>query len=230
VLPYMEKYHYEIGMKTILNEIHQILNIPFGEIKDKALYLDYCAACEKNTNKAIQLENQALSLLTEINVDNAHLAANIHANLGALYREVGQTTFAKKHMEIGITILEQYNLNYMNDSIAQICNYAILLTELGEAARGLTALRKLARIVKNCNTEFSGDYTAIQEAMTNICLVQGNISEATSYFKKTVQTYEFVWENELELYRRKISGNTATISSSWYCYGKINLIIITSLL
>jgi len=66
--------------------------------------------------------------------------------------------------------------------------------------------------------------------MTNICLVQGNISEATSYFKKTVQTYEFVWENELELYRRKISGNTATISSSWYCYGKINLIIITSLL
>ena len=142
-------------------------------------------------------------MLTEINVDNAHLAANIHANLGALYREIGQTTFAKKHMEIGITILEQYNLNYMNDSIAQICNYAILLTELGEAARGLTALRKLARIVKNCNTEFSSDYAAIQEAMANICLVQGNISEATSHFKKAVQIYEVVWENEPELIETK---------------------------
>ena len=151
VFPYMEKYHYKIGMKKILYEMIQILDIPFGEIKDKALYLDYCAACEKKTNKAIQLEKQALDLLTEINVDNAHLAANIHANLGALYREIGQTTFAKKHMETGITILEQYNLTYSNDSIAQICNYAILLMELGEAERGLTALRKLARIVKNYN-------------------------------------------------------------------------------
>ena len=60
VFPYMEKYHYEIGMKKILYEISQILDIPFGETKDKALYLDYCAACEKKTNKAIQLEKQAL--------------------------------------------------------------------------------------------------------------------------------------------------------------------------
>ncbi len=148
VFPYMEKYHYEIGMKKILHEMSQILEKSFGEIKDKVLYLDYCAACEKKTDKAIQLEKQALSLLTEINVDNAHLAANIYANLGALYREVGQIKYAKQHMKTGITILEQYNLTYMNDSIAQICNYAILLMELGEAERGLTALRKLARIVK----------------------------------------------------------------------------------
>ncbi len=203
VFPYMEKYHYKIGMKTLLNEIHQILDMPFGEIKDKALFLDYCAACEKKVEKAIKLEKEALSLLTEINVDNAHLTANIYANLGALYREVGQTTFAKKHMEIGITILEQYNLNYMNDSIAQICNYAILLTEIGEAEKGITALQKLARIVKNCNTQFSIDYAAIQEAMANICLVQGNLSEATSHFKKAVQIYEIVWGNEPELIETK---------------------------
>ena len=203
VFPYMEKYHYEIGMKTVLNEIHQILDMPFGKIKDKTLYLDYCAACEKKTDKAISLEKKALSLLTKINVDNAHLAANIHANLGALYRETGQTTFAKKHMEKGITILEQYNLTYSNDSIAQICNYAILLMELGEAERGLTALRKLARIVKNYNLEFSSDYAVIQEAMANICLVQGNISEATRHFKKAIQIYKIVWENEPELIEAK---------------------------
>ncbi len=203
VFPYMEKYHYEIGMKTVLNEIHQILDMPFGEIKNKALFLDYCAACEKKIDKAMKLEKQALSLLTEINVDNAHLAANIYANLGALYREVGQINYAKQHMEAGFTILEQYNLTYSNDSIAQICNYAILLTEIGEAEKGMTALRKLARIVKNCNTEFSSDYAAIQEAMANICLVQGNLSEATSHFKKAIQIYEIVWENEPELIETK---------------------------
>ena len=203
VFPYMEKYHYEIGMKKILYEMSQILEKSFGETNDKALYLDYCAACEKKRDKAIQLEKQALSLLTEINVDNAHLTANIHANLGALYREVGQIEYAKQHIEKGITILEQYNLNYMNDSIAQICNYAILLMELGEAQRGLTALRKLARIVKNYNLEFSSDYAAIQEAIANIFLVQGNLSEATSHFKKAIQIYEVVWENEPELIETK---------------------------
>ena len=39
--------------------------------------------------------------------------------------------------------------------------------------------------------------------MTNICLVQGNISEATSHFKKVIQIYEVVWENEPELIETK---------------------------
>ncbi len=198
VFPYMEKYHYEIAMKTVLNEISQILEKNFGEVKDKALLLDYRATCEKKKDKAIKLEKEALSLLTEVNDDNAHLTANIHANLGALYREVGQINYAKQHMEAGITILEQYKLTSMNDSIAQICNYAILLTELREAERGLTALRKLAKIIKKYNTEFSSDYAAIQEAIANICLVQGNVSEATSHFKKAIQIYEIIWENEPE--------------------------------
>ncbi len=55
VFPYMEKYHYEIGMKTVLNEIRQILEKSFGELKDKALLLDYRAACEKKKDKAIQI-------------------------------------------------------------------------------------------------------------------------------------------------------------------------------
>ena len=106
-------------------------------------------------------------------------------------------------MEAGITILEQYDLTSMNDSIAQICNYAILLTELGKAERGLTALRKLAKITKKYTTEFSSDYAAIQEAMANICLVQGDISEATSHFKKAIQIYEIIWENEPEWIKTK---------------------------
>ncbi len=39
--------------------------------------------------------------------------------------------------------------------------------------------------------------------MANICLVQGNLSEATSHFKKAVQIYEVVWENEPELIETK---------------------------
>jgi len=42
-------------------------------------------------------------LLSEINVDNAHLTANIHANLGALYRKTGQMRYTKQYMDKGIT-------------------------------------------------------------------------------------------------------------------------------
>ena len=47
------------------------------------------------------------------------------------------------------------------------------------------------------------DYAAIQEAIANICLVQGNVPEATSHFKKAVQIYEIVWGNEPELIETK---------------------------
>ena len=53
----------------------------------------------------------------------------------------------KQAMEQGISLLEQYQLLYMNDSIVQICNYAALLTDTGEASRGLSSLRKCARLV-----------------------------------------------------------------------------------
>ena len=58
-------------------------------------------------------------------------------------------------------------------------------------------------MVKNYNLEFSSDYAVIQEAMANICLVQGNISEATRHFKKAIQIYKIVWENEPELIEEK---------------------------
>lgn len=53
VFLYMEKYHYEMAMKTVLNEISQILEKDFEEIKDKALLLDYCATYEKRKRKQL---------------------------------------------------------------------------------------------------------------------------------------------------------------------------------
>ena len=81
----MEKYQYENGMKQILSALDKLLKIPTnGSSRDRALLFDYQAACEKKPEKAIKLEKTALDLLPEITADNAHLAANIHANLGAL--------------------------------------------------------------------------------------------------------------------------------------------------
>ena len=129
--------------------------------------------------------------------------SNLHANLGGLYRINGQTEFAKGHMEKGILLLEQYKLLYTNDSIPQINNYAALLKEMQEPERAMSALQKLAQIIKDYNSDHCLDYAQVQEAMGNICLITANISQAKTHFKKALKIYEDVWADEPELIEEK---------------------------
>ena len=199
VFPYMEKYHEENGMQRILRELSSLLeDTSIGTVSDRALLLDYKATLERNIGKAVKLEKEAMSLLSPVTPENAHLAANLYGNLGGLYHQQGNTELAKQAMEQGISLLEQYQLLYMNDSIVQICNYAALLTDTGESSRGLSSLRKCARLVKEYNSDQCLDYAIIQEAMGTAYLVQADIEQATSHLKKAMAIYEIVWESEPE--------------------------------
>lgn len=204
VFPYMEKYHYQKGMREILRELKQILKENnYGTTSDRALLLDYQATMETKPEKAIKLEKEALAQIKEITEGNAHLVSNLHANLGGLYRMNGQTELAKEHMEKGILLLEQYHLFYTNDSIPQINNYAALLTEMQEPERAMSALQKLAQIIKHYNSDHCLDYAQVQESMGNISLITANLSQAKSHFKKAMKIYEDVWADEPELIEAK---------------------------
>ena len=61
-------------------------------------------------------------------------------------------------MKMGISLLEQYQLLYTNDSIPQINNYAVLLIEIQEPDLALSALQKLAQIIKEYNSNHCLDY------------------------------------------------------------------------
>lgn len=66
VFPYMEKFHYQKGMKEILRELKQLLKRDHhGTAADQALLLDYQAAMEEKTEKAIRLEKEALMQIKE---------------------------------------------------------------------------------------------------------------------------------------------------------------------
>ena len=204
VFPYMEKYHYQKGMREILRELKQILKENnYGTTSDRALLLDYQATMETKPEKAIKLEKEALAQIKEITEGNAHLVSNLYANLGGLYRMNGQTELAKEHMEKGILLLEQYHLLYTNDSIPQINNYAALLTEMQEPERAMSALQKLAQIIKHYNSDHCLDYAQVQESMGNISLITANLSQAKSHFKKAMKIYEDVWADEPELIEAK---------------------------
>ena len=204
VFPYMEKYHYQKGMKKIIQELqHFIKANTYGTASDRALLLDYQATLEPKTEKAIKLEKEALAQIKETTKENAHLVSNLHSNLGGLYRINGQLDLAKRHMKMGISLLEQYQLLYTNDSIPQINNYAVLLIEIQEPDLALSALQKLAQIIKEYNSNHCLDYAQVQESLGSICLITANISQAKTHFKKALKIYEDIWADEPELIEEK---------------------------
>lgn len=191
VVPYMEKYHYTEQIRNVVNKISVLLkNKSVGTASDRALLLDYQAILEKSNAKAIQLEKRAVNMITEINEGNAWLAANLHSNLGMYYMKDRQLELARQYMEKAYHILEQYDLVNYHDSIALISNYAVLLTDMGRADEGLSALRKLCHVLREATSDHSLDYGIIQEAMGNICAAIGDIPQAEIHYKKALAIYE----------------------------------------
>lgn len=204
VFPYMEKYHYTAGMELIIGKLSGLLtDETVGRSTDRAVLLDYRAACEEKTEKAIKLEKEAIALIPEISEENAHLVSNLYSNLGGLYKKAGKRDLAQQAMEQGLRILEQYDLLYYHDSIAQTANYAVLLTEMGQPEKGLSALKKLSRMIRDLNSDQTMDYATVQEAIGGICLATGDIRQATTHFKKALAIYEAVHNGEPDIIETK---------------------------
>lgn len=204
VFPYMEKYHYTAGMELIIGKLSGLLtDETVGRSTDRAVLLDYRAACEEKTEKAIKLEKEAIALIPEISEENAHLVSNLYSNLGGLYKKAGKRDLAQQAMEQGLRILEQYDLLYYHDSIAQTANYAVLLTEMGQPEKGLSALKKLSRMIRDLNSDQTMDYATVQEAIGGICLATGDIRQATTHFKKALAIYEAVNNGEPDMIETK---------------------------
>ena len=203
VFQYMEKYRYESGMRRLTDEMEVLLSDKtVGINKDRALLLDCRVACEKNTQKAIKLENDALALLPEVTENNALLVSNLNANLGALYHTAKKNDLALAHMKTAMDILEEYGLIGYHDSIIQYINYAVLLADTGEPERALTGLRKVERLIR-VNGDVTNDYAELLETMGSVSLICGDIPQGTDYLKRAMEIYEDLWPDNPQLIEEK---------------------------
>lgn len=202
--PYMDNYNYQKGMKEIIQELKNLLkHKDIGTDSDRALLLDFQATLEAKPEKAIKLEKDALALIKEITEENAHLASNLHSNLGGLYRMNGYPDLAREHMEKGLFLLERYNLLYTNDSIPQITNYAMFLTEQQAPEKGISVLQKLSKVIKEYNSDCNLDYATVQETLGSIYLMTANLPQAKIHFKRAFKIYEKIWVDEPEMIEKK---------------------------
>ena len=176
--PYMDNYNYHKGMKGIIQELKVLL-----KTKSIGTYSD----------RALLLEEDALAQIENITADNARLVSNLHANLGGLYRMNGYPDLAREHMGKSISLLDQFNLLHINDSIPQIANYAMFLTEQQEPERRISELQKLSGIIKEYHSDECLDYAKVQETLGTIYLMTANLSHAKTHFKKAFKIYEKIW-------------------------------------
>lgn len=219
--PYMDKYHDLQGMKLVLNELSALLkDKSIASASDRALMINFRAYCEKKPDKAIKLQKEAIAMIPEITPDNALLVSNLYSNLGGFYKQSGKLERAKQNMEQAIRILEQYGLTHFHDSIVQITNYAVLLTDMGQPNVGLSALKKLCRVIQEYNSDKTMDYASVQEAMDGICLTIGDIQQATTHFKKAMAIYEVLFEAEPDVIEAKKQELLETYTQSGVYLGK----------
>ncbi len=191
VFQFMDKYRHRTGMDSVIKEMEQLLSeYPVGTPAQQALLLDCRSAVERDRNKQIALLQQAIEVLGEVSEETAHLGSNLHANLGALYYQDGNLTLAREHMEWGADLIQSYNLINNHDSIAQMRNYAAVLTNLGEADRAYNGLVELANRVAMINSTHCMDYALIQDVLASIAVVKGDIIQAQKHRQIALEVFE----------------------------------------
>ena len=205
VFAYMEKYAYRSGMELIISELQSLVDTN----EDKAILLDYKAAyehiCNKNHKKALQYEQRAVKLCEEIATVNPHLAANIYGNIGGLYHTENQLDKAKYYMELAYQTLVDSGIDFTNDAVIQVCNYANLAASMGEPRKAIQALKRCANAVKEYNSENSSDYANLAWDIGCIYTQMRDKDTAVMYFKTALRIYTDLWANEPELLQMKLT-------------------------
>ena len=205
-IPFAEKYRCQRGVVALVHEMESLLaDSILGTQDDLTLLLSYQALCANSPVAAIHLQEQALTLLTDITADNALLASNLHANLGGMYRESGNYIKAKEHMEAAIILLRQNDLLSCHDSIPQVVNYALLLSEMGQPDKAITVLEQVEKVVQEHNSAVCMDNAAIHEAMGNTYLMTGNMEQAAIQHRKCLAIYAELFPDQPNMLSAKQS-------------------------
>ena len=199
VFPYMEKYEYEQLRQRVVEKMSLLLSDnTIGTVSDRALLLDYRAVLETKPSKAIQYENRAIAMITEINAGNAALVSNLYTNLGTFYQNSGNIELAVESMESAIQIAKDYNIVESHDNIVRINNYASLLVDSGQPYRALWVLNNLCNLIKSYYSDKSIDYAITQERMGRFYSYLGDKRKAYIHFKTAFDIYCIHFEAEPE--------------------------------
>ena len=200
---FLEKYEDSQGMDKILAELSRLLSDPaVGGPADRALLLQACSVCASDLEKKVGYLEQALDLLPQVNEENAHLASNLHNNLGLCCWELGKLDQAQTHLEQGISLLEDFGMVDSHDSVVQITNYANFLISRKQYQRSYDALVKLAGYQERENP-VSDDHARVLQSLAMLCMASGHKAQGQAYLRRAAEIYESIYAFAPEVLEEK---------------------------
>ncbi len=102
-------------------------------------------------------------------------------------------------MEEAISLLSRYDLLAYHDSIPQVVNYAMLLSEIGQPDKAIAVLEQIAALVQEHNSAVCLDVATIHEAMGNTYLMTGNVEQASAHHQKCLAIYAELFRDKLDM-------------------------------
>ena len=81
--------------------------------------------------------------------------------------------------------------------------YAMFLTEQQAPEKGISALQKVSKIIKEYNSDCNLDYATVQETLRSIYLMTANLPQTKTHFKRAFKIYEKIWVDEPEMIEKK---------------------------
>ena len=107
-------------------------------------------------------------------------------------------------MEQAYLTLRNAGLEYTNDGVIQISNYANLAADMGEPLKAIEALNRCAMAVREYNFEYCGDYANLQWDIGCLYLRMNDTEQAAIRFKTALDIYTEIWRDEPELIDSKV--------------------------
>lgn len=94
----------------------------------------------------------------------------------------GQREQARAEMETSIRLLRDNGLTEGHDFLAQMVNYAMLMTDYGEMDKALKLLSEAERRTVEAEGPVSQDYAVCMEAKGDVYLMRGDGEKAAKYY------------------------------------------------
>lgn len=207
--PYMQKYNNAKGREIILRKMEAVMkDNRDGNLKDIALFYDYCANTETDSRINLQLELKAAGIIRQEPVVGP-ATLNIFNNLMKAYFNNNMLAEAGKCAANLAYLYDRYPEYKGHDYLIFMMNYGVLLLSGGDYQGAIEVLEVVKEVFESEGLSQTQNYSELLEEIALAKLLQGNMTDAKKYLKKGCSIFsQTCVENpeEAERHRKETEG------------------------
>ena len=194
----MNKYRYERGEKLLLHELDQLMqDEAVATPYHRSVVLSLHSHAEKDTEKAIKLMQEAVSIMPDIGEESAALAVCMNGNLASLYMRSQNTKMIKQHIMAMQAILNRYNLMGANKQYIELMNWLAMLENQEDFKRAVDELCNAEwRLHKRTDHRTLKELGGVLKSMAYMDVATGHKERAELSVWKVLYVYSVLYADD----------------------------------